>query len=84
MGENIELSNAETDMAVKAAEILKLNIAGVDILQSDQGPLLLEVNSSPGLQGIEAATQIDVAAHIIRFIETQTLQAENTPQQIHG
>ena len=84
MGENIELSNAEIDMAVKAAEILKLNIAGVDILQSDQGPLLLEVNSSPGLQGIEAATQIDVAAHIIRFIETQTLQAENTPQQIHG
>ena len=47
-------------------------MAGVDILQSDQGPLLLEVNSSPGLQGIEKATKIDIAQEIIRYIEIQT------------
>jgi len=70
-GEIVELSKAEHDMAVKAAEILNLHIAGVDILQSDQGPLLLEVNSSPGLQGIEKATKIDIAQEIIRYIEIQ-------------
>ena len=84
MGEIVELSKAENDMAVKAAEILKLNIAGVDILQSDKGPLLLEVNSSPGLQGIEDATQIDIAAHIIRFIEAQINRSAQDPKQIHG
>ena len=68
-GENIELSPAEEEMAVKAATRLGLHIAGVDILQSNKGPMLLEVNSSPGLQGIEGATKIDIASHIIRHIE---------------
>ena len=84
MGEIVDLSEAENEMAIQAAKILNLKIAGVDILQSDQGPLLLEVNSSPGLQGIEAATQIDVASHIIRYIEAQVTQAANEPQHIHG
>jgi len=69
-GEAVTLSPEEHDMAVKAAALLKLPIAGVDILQSDDGPMLLEVNSSPGLQGIEKATGIDIAAEIIRYIET--------------
>jgi len=69
-GEAVELSPAEHDMAVRATELLKLPVAGVDILQSDDGPLLLEVNSSPGLQGIEKATGNDIAAEIIRYIET--------------
>jgi len=69
-GEAVKLSPAETDMAVKACAYLKLPIAGVDILQSDDGPVLLEVNSSPGLQGIEKATGKDIAAEIIRYIET--------------
>ena len=51
--------------------MLKLPVAGVDILQSDNGPMLLEVNSSPGLQGIEKATGKDIAAEIIRYIESQ-------------
>ena len=68
-GEAVRLDLAEHDMAVKAAELLKLPIAGVDILQSHDGPMLLEVNSSPGLQGIEKATGKDIAAEIIRYIE---------------
>lgn len=75
--ENIELTPDEHDMAVKAASILDLHIAGVDILQSDKGPMLLEVNSSPGLQGIEKATNIDIASHIIRYIETKLTQSEH-------
>ena len=50
--------------------MLGLHIAGVDILRSHNGPMLLEVNSSPGLQGIEKATGKDIAADIIRYIET--------------
>ena len=52
-------------IAVRAAEALGLGIAGVDLLRSDRGPLLLEVNASPGLEGIEAASGVDVAGHII-------------------
>jgi len=69
-GEAIELTEDERDMAIKAANTLKLHIAGVDILQSDKGPMLLEVNSSPGLQGIETTTQIDIASQIMSYIET--------------
>jgi ribosomal protein S6--L-glutamate ligase len=61
----------ERAIAVRAARTLGLNVTGVDILRSARGPLLLEANSSPGLQGIEAATGKDLAAMIIRFIETQ-------------
>ncbi len=60
----------ERSLAVRAARTLGLNVAGIDILRSSRGPLLLEANSSPGLQGIEAATGEDIAGMIIRFIET--------------
>jgi ribosomal protein S6--L-glutamate ligase len=65
----IRLTKLEWQTAVNAANLLGLNIAGVDMLQSDRGPMVLEVNSSPGLEGIEAATGIDVASRIIKFIE---------------
>lgn len=69
-GTLIKLSRAERMAALAAARALDLGVAGVDILQSKRGPLILEVNSSPGLEGIEAATKIDVAARIVAFVET--------------
>ncbi len=65
----VELSDEEENAALKAARALKLGIAGVDMLQSDRGPLIMEVNSSPGLEGIEAATEKDIAKSIIRYVE---------------
>lgn len=65
----IELSEEEENAALKAARVLKLGIAGVDMLQSNKGPMIMEVNSSPGLEGIEAATQKDIAKAIIRYVE---------------
>ncbi len=67
--EIIELSEDEENAAIKAARIMGLGIAGVDMLQSDRGPLILEVNSSPGLEGIEKATGKDIARTIIRYVE---------------
>ncbi|MCW0482589.1 30S ribosomal protein S6--L-glutamate ligase [Gaoshiqia sediminis] len=65
----IELTEEEENTALKAARVLGLGIAGVDMLQSKHGPLILEVNSSPGLEGIEAATGKDIANNIIRYVE---------------
>lgn len=65
----VKLSRDERRTAVKAAKVLKLDMAGVDILRSDSGPKVLEVNSSPGLEGIEKATGKDIAAMIIETIE---------------
>ena len=68
----IMLTPAERRIAVAAAKRLGLNLAGVDILQSKTGPVVLEVNSSPGLEGIEAATDKNVAGKVIRLIEQRT------------
>ena len=68
-GTVIELSNKERFAALKATKALGLAVAGVDMLQSSRGPLILEVNSSPGLEGIEKATGEDIAGKIIEFIE---------------
>ena len=65
----IKITPDERATAIKAARIMGLNVAGVDILRSERGPLVMEVNSSPGLGGIEAATGKDVASMIIQFIE---------------
>lgn len=65
----VKITPQERNAAVKAAKVLGLNVAGVDILRSSHGPLVLEVNSSPGLEGIEQATGKDVAGIIIEFIE---------------
>ncbi len=67
--QTIRLNKEERQTAIKAAKLLGLNVAGVDMLQSDKGPLLMEVNSTPGLEGIESSTSIDVATMIIEFIE---------------
>ncbi|MEQ8335973.1 MAG: 30S ribosomal protein S6--L-glutamate ligase [Cyclobacteriaceae bacterium] len=67
--ELIKLTKAEKTAAIKAAKAMGLDIAGVDMLQSDRGPLILEVNSSPGLEGIEKATKKDIAGKIIEFVE---------------
>lgn len=65
----IKLKRAEKTAAVKAAAAMGLSIAGVDMLQSERGPLILEVNSSPGLRGIEESTGIDIASKIIEYCE---------------
>ena len=67
--EAVKLSTKERRTAVKAAKALGLSVAGVDLLRSERGPLLLEVNSSPGLEGVENATGVDVAGEIIEFVE---------------
>ena len=64
----IELTEEEKETAEKATRILGLSVAGVDMLQSSRGPLILEVNSSPGLQGIEGATKKDIAGIIIDYV----------------
>jgi ribosomal protein S6--L-glutamate ligase len=64
-----KLTAAERRIAVSAAQALGLGIAGVDLLRSHRGPLVLEVNASPGLEGIEAATRVNVSEHIIKHLE---------------
>lgn len=66
---HIKLTQAEKETALKAVETLGLSVAGVDMLQSDRGPLVLEVNPSPGLEGITTYTGINVAEKIIELIE---------------
>lgn len=67
--EPVKLSPLERSTAVAASKAMGLNVSGVDLLRSDSGPMVLEVNSSPGLRGIEAASGINVADRIIQFIE---------------
>lgn len=65
----IRITKTERDAVIKAAKIMGLGMAGVDLIRSKQGPLILEINSSPGLEGIETATKKDIATTIIRHIE---------------
>jgi ribosomal protein S6--L-glutamate ligase len=65
----IKLNEQELKLAIKAARTLKLPVCGVDMLQSSRGPLIMEVNSTPGLEGIETVTQKNIAKAIITFIE---------------
>lgn len=67
--EVIELTEEEENAALKAARVMGLGICGVDMLKSNHGPLILEVNSSPGLEGIEKATGKNIAKSIIRYVE---------------
>lgn len=73
----VKLSPAERALAVKAAKVIGLDVAGVDIIRSAHGPLVLEVNSSPGLKGIEHATNKNVAGSIIEYIEKDALKGPN-------
>ena len=65
----VKLSSQERALAIGATKTMGLKVAGVDILRSNHGPLVLEINSSPGLEAIEKTTQIDIAGDIIHFIE---------------
>lgn len=67
----IKITPEERSTAVRAAKIMGLNVAGVDLLRSNHGPVVMEVNSSPGLEGIERASGKDVAGMIVKFIEDQ-------------
>ncbi len=69
-GEVVTISAKETRIALQAARHLGLPVAGVDMIVSKRGPLLIEVNASPGLQGVEAYTKVNIAEHIIKFLET--------------
>lgn len=67
--EMIQPTNKELQIALNATKYLGLGVAGVDLIRSEKGPLLIEVNASPGLQGIEAATGVNIAREIILFVE---------------
>lgn len=64
----VQLSKTENDTALRAARVMGLNIAGVDLLRSRRGPLVLEVNSSPGLEGIETTTGLDIAGEVVDYL----------------
>ena len=67
--EAVEITPAERQAAVRSAEALGLNVCGVDMLRAQRGPVVMEVNSSPGLEGIETATGVDIAGAIVAFLE---------------
>ncbi|MDH3702020.1 MAG: 30S ribosomal protein S6--L-glutamate ligase [Alphaproteobacteria bacterium] len=67
--DTVRITPEERSTAVRSARILGLNVAGVDMLRSNHGPVVMEVNSSPGLEGVEKATGLDIAGQIIEFIE---------------
>ncbi len=67
----VKISPEERSTAIRAAKRMGLNVAGVDMLRSNHGPVVMEVNSSPGLEGVEKATGIDVAGRIIELVERQ-------------
>lgn len=70
----VRLSKQEREMAIKATKAMGLSVAGVDMLQSSRGPLVLEVNSSPGLEGIEKATGKDIAGMVIEYLVSKRLK----------
>lgn len=82
--ELIRLTAVERTTAVSAAKAMGLNVCGVDLLRSSHGPVVMEVNSSPGLEGIESATNKDVANMIIEFIESAKAKPHNTKTKGQG
>ncbi|MBB1441357.1 30S ribosomal protein S6--L-glutamate ligase, partial [Shewanella sp. SG41-4] len=76
----VKLTPEERSVALRAAKTMGLNIAGVDLLRSNHGPVVMEVNSSPGLEGIEKATQKDVADAIICFMEKNASKSTKSAQ----
>lgn len=82
----VRLTPEERSTAVRAAQIMGLDVCGVDMLRSNHGPVVMEVNSSPGLEGIELASGKDVAAEIIMYIEKRVKELSNSTQRTrtHG
>jgi len=81
--EKIKLTPEERSTALRATKAMGLNVAGVDLVRSNHGPVVLEVNSSPGLEGIEASTGIDVAGKIIAFLE-KNAERGKTRDRVRG
>jgi ribosomal protein S6--L-glutamate ligase len=79
----VKLTPEERTTAVRAARTLGLNVAGVDMLRSNHGPLVMEVNSSPGLEGIESATDVNIADSIVQFIERNQKRGK-TQDRVRG
>ncbi len=73
------LSANERELVLRATRIVGLDVAGVDFLRSRRGPLLMEVNASPGLEGIEGVTGVDIAGHIIRWVEQKVRAGKLSP-----
>ncbi len=80
-GSLIKLTKKEREAALTSAQAMGLPIAGVDMLQSDRGPLILEVNSSPGLEGIEKATGKDIAGSVIQYVTSVVEAKQNNPKK---
>jgi ribosomal protein S6--L-glutamate ligase len=80
-GEIAELSKKEIKIAIQATRHLGLPVAGVDMILSKRGPLLIEVNASPGLQGVEAYSKVNIAEHIIKFLENNV--RKRFPKRTH-
>lgn len=79
----VKLTPDERALAVAAAKTMGLRVAGVDLIRSHRGPLILEINSSPGLEGVEKATQVNVAGKIIQYLEKYA-KPKNSKQRFHG
>ena len=81
----VELSEEQREIAIRSTETLGLELAGVDMLESERGPLVLEVNSSPGLEGIEGATKLNVAEKVAKRLNKlyQEVLADTTEAQDH-
>jgi ribosomal protein S6--L-glutamate ligase len=77
----IRLKRSEKSAAINAARKMGLGVAGVDMLQSSRGPLILEVNSSPGLEGIEKATELDIAGKIVEYLERNATSGKKRIQK---
>ena len=75
----VKITPEERTTAIRAARTMGLNVAGVDLLRSNHGPVVMEVNSSPGLEGIESATGKDIAGKIIEFIEKNAKPNKTKP-----
>jgi ribosomal protein S6--L-glutamate ligase len=80
--QSVALDARYDEVARKAARVLGLHVAGVDMLEGRDGPLVMEVNASPGLEGIEAATGIDVAMAVVRHVEAAVAQPEETLREV--
>ena len=72
----VKITPEERSTAIRAAKVMGLNVAGVDVLRANHGPVIMEVNSSPGLEGLEGATGLDVAGKIIEFIEKNAVKGK--------
>jgi ribosomal protein S6--L-glutamate ligase len=80
----VKLTPEERSIAVRAARTMGLNVSGVDILRSNHGPVVMEVNSSPGLEGVETATGVDVAGRIIEFLERNATAPGRNRDRVRG